>query len=175
MGEMDDADDRDIRRRLLAKRLISHRARTQTVQMFTGLSRHRLETLRQRWGVSPEDRHRGPSPTAYTEFFRTARNLQAATAAALLCNLLAAIPRRPLRDGSGPSLEAGERLCHAYEVLRTCYPLIELEFEHLLLLVNGLADGTCLRLGRCSHCGAAILLDILSARSQVCVPDCTSS
>lgn len=174
MGEMADADDRDVRRRLLAKRLVSHRARTQTVQMFTGLSRHRLETLRQRWAISQEDRHRGPSPTSFGEFFRSARNLQMATAAAVICKLLCAIPTRPLREGTGPSLEAGERLCNAYEALQACYPQSEFEFEHLFLLVTGLSDGTCLRLGQCKGCGAAILIDALSVRDLVCETGCAA-
>ena len=172
MGELDDPDDRDIRRRLLARRLVSHRARTQTIQTFTGISRHRLETLRQRWGVTTEDRHRGPSPTSFTEFFRTARNLQAATTAAVLCKLVAAIPTQPLRGSRIPSLELGERLCYAYEALQACYPKTELEFEQLLLLVTGLAEGSCLRLGQCGRCGAAILIDILSVRDFVCVSGC---
>lgn len=174
MGELDDPDDRDIRRRLLARRLVSHRARTQTVQTFTGISRHRLETLRQRWGVTTDDRQRGPSPTSLSEFFRTARNLQAATAAAVLCKLVAAIPTQSLRGRYIQSLEMGERLCYAYEALQACYPKTDMEFEQLLLLVTGLADGDCLRLSQCSRCGAAILVDTLSVRDSVCVSGCSS-
>lgn len=171
--DREDPDDRDVRRRLLARRLVSHRARTQTVQSFTGLSRHRLETLRQRWGVGTEDRHRGPSPTSFTEFFRNARNLQTATAAALLCRLVEAIPPRTLRGGSS-AIETGERLCYAFEALKALYPKAELEFEQLLLLASGLAEGTCLRIGQCRQCGAALLIDTLSVRDALCLSGCSS-
>ena len=46
METSDDPDDRDLRRRQLAKRLVSHHARTQTIYSFTGYTRHRLATLR---------------------------------------------------------------------------------------------------------------------------------
>jgi len=172
MGDVDDPDDRNLRRRLLARRLVSHRARTQTVQLFTGLSRHQLETLRQRWGVTAEERHRGPSPTSFTEFFRTSRNVQAASAAAVLCRLVDAIPSQASGQDISLSLEMGERLCFAYEALQACYPQADLEFEHLLLLATGLAEGTCLRLGECRGCGASILVDTLSVRDSVCLAGC---
>lgn len=164
MDASEDADERELRRRQLAKRLVSHRARTQTVYEFTGLSRHRLETLRRRWGVSAEDRHRGPSPTSFAEFFRSTRSLQAATAAALLCQLLG-IPCRSNPDARrrGGSLDTGERLCYVYEALQACFPQMEFEFEHLVLLVRGLAGGMTLQLGACSRCGAAMLVDMLAA------------
>jgi len=108
------------------------------------------------------------------EFFRTSRSLQAATAAAVLCKLVAATPPKPLRGASSPSLELGERLCYAYEALQACYPKAELEFEQLLLLVTGLAEGSCLRLGQCTRCGAAILIDTLSVRDFVCVSGCSN-
>jgi len=171
----DDPDERDLRRRLLAKRMVSHRARTQTIWQFTGISRHRLETLRMRWGVSSLDRRRGPSPTSINEFFRNARCHQLATTAALFCQLLDVLPK----DGAGSrgrliSLEAGELLCSAYEALHTCFPEAHIEFEQLVLLARALAEGSVLQLGLCQQCGAAILVDRLAALRAVCRPDCVN-
>lgn len=174
MESTDDPDERDMRRRQLAKRLVSHRARTQTIYEFTGYTRHRLETLRRRWGVSADDRHRGPSPTSQTEFFRTSRALQEATAAALLCELLGAL-RSGHRGAPGTrKLELGEHLCYVFEALRASFPHLEIEFEHLVLLVRGLSEGSCLSMERCTMCGAAILVDRLAARPMTCRPVCHS-
>ena len=133
----DDPDDRDLRRRLLARRLISHQARTQTVTYFTDCSRNQLETLRRRWGVATNERHRGPSPTSFAEFFRNARTLQAATAAAILFNLLDTRRRPGLPPSPGTTkLATGEQICYVYEALQACFPHVELEFEHMVLLAN---------------------------------------
>jgi hypothetical protein len=173
MDDMDDPDERDLRRRLLARRLVSHRARTQTIHDFTGYSRHRLNALRQRWGAFSEDRHRGPAPSSLAEFFRTTKAIQAATAAALLCSLLGVTSsmstnarRRAL------NIALGEQLCDVYEALQTSFPHLEIEFEHLMLLAYALADGVTLQLGHCKHCGAAILIDVLAAKASVCKPAC---
>jgi hypothetical protein len=168
----EDPDERDMRRRQLAKRMVSHRARTQTIFEFTGYTRHRLETLRRRWGVSAEDRHRGPSPSSQAEFFRTTRTLQEATTAAVLCDLLGVL--RPSRNG-GPAirtLEFGEQLCDTFEALRASFPHLDIEFEHLVLLARGLSEGSCLGIERCTQCGVAILMDKLAARPAVCRPTC---
>jgi hypothetical protein len=164
LSTTDDPDERDVRRRQLAKRLVFHQARTQTITEYTGLSRDRLETLRQRWGVAATERHRGPSPTSLVEFFRNSRNLQAATAAAVLFNLLGTL-RKPCTHSSQGStaLERGEQLCYAYEALQACFPHVEIEFEHLLLLATGLSGGKELQLTHCTQCGAAILVDNLAS------------
>ncbi len=165
----DDPDDRDLRRRQLAKRLISHQARTQTVTEFTGFSRNHLETLRRRWGVATRERHRGPSPTSFAEFFRNARTQQAATAAAVLFNLLDAGrgPSSGVSPGSA-KLVSGEQLCYVYEALQACFPHLELEFEHMVLLANGLSRAEVLRLGHCAQCGSALLVDNYAARQPPC-------
>jgi hypothetical protein len=165
----DDPDDRDLRRRQLAKRLISHQARTQTIIEFTGFSRNHLETLRRRWAVNTKERHRGPSPTSLTEFFRNARTLQTATAAAVLFHLLDTRRHPDSVLPPGPKkLEAGERLCYVYEALQACFPLVDLEFEHMVLLAVGLSSGETLRLGHCGQCGSAMLIDNFALRQAAC-------
>jgi hypothetical protein len=173
LDDRDDPDERDMRRRHLAKRLVSHRARTQTIYEFTGFTRHRLENLRRRWGVLAEERHRGPSPSSFAEFFRTSKSLQAATAAAVLCDLLGVL--RHLNAGAKRgvmTLELGEQLCYAYEALQAAFPHLNIEFEHLVLLACGLAEGTMLQLGHCTACGAALLIDKLEVRPAICRPSC---
>ena len=83
-----------------------------------------------------------------------------------------AIPSQASGQGNSLSLEMGEKLCFAFEALQACYPQTDLEFEHLLLLVTGLAEGSCLRLGECRGCGASILVDTLSVRDSVCLAGC---
>jgi hypothetical protein len=170
---LEDADERDMRRRQLAKRLVFHQARTQTISHYTGLSRDRLDTLRQRWGVAAGERLRGPSPTSLVEFFRTSRNLQAATAAAVLFNLLGTLRKPGTHSSQGSTaLEQGEQLCYAYEALQACLPHVEIEFEHLLLLATGLSDGDELQLTHCTGCGVAILVDKLASSQTSCRHSC---
>jgi hypothetical protein len=170
METSDDPDDRDLRRRQLAKRLVSHHARTQTIFEFTGYTRHRLATLRKRWQVPPEERHRGPSPTSFSVFFRSPRARNVATAAAVVCKLLGAtrpdqsagISRRTL------DLDFGEQLCEVHEALQACFPDVDLEFEQVMLLATGLSRHEFIDLTICVKCGIAILSDQLSLRRRTC-------
>ena len=170
MDISEDPDDRDLRRRQLAKRLVSHHARTQTVYEFTGYTRHRLATLRKRWGVSPEERHRGPSPTSFTVFFRTPRAREIATAAAVICKLLGAI--RSSLDARSLSrtldLDFGEKICEVHEALQTCFPDLKMDFEQVMLLAIGLSTQESIALTTCVRCGIAVLADQLSIRRRVC-------
>ena len=170
MDTSEDPDERDLRRRQLAKRLVSHHARTQTISKFTGYSRHRLATLRKRWRVSQEERHRGPSPTSYSVFFRTPRARSVATAAAVICKLLGAT-RSPLNANNSRrilDLDFGERICEVHEALRTCFPDVELEFEQVMLLAIGLSRQESIDLTCCVRCGIAVLADQLALRRRTC-------
>jgi hypothetical protein len=165
----EDPDERDLRRRQLAKRLVSHHARTQTIYAFTGYSRHRLATLRKRWLVSPEDRHRGPSPTSFSVFFRSPRARNVATAAAVICRILGAT--RPPRDAKHRGvldLDFGERICEVHEALQACFPDVALEFEQVMLLAIGLSRHESIALTSCVRCGIAVLADQLSLRRRTC-------
>lgn len=170
METSDDPDDRDLRRRQLAKRLVSHHARTQTIYQFTGYTRYRLATLRKRWRVSPTERHRGPCPTSLSVFFRSPRARSVATAAAVICKLLGAA--RPNVDARisrhALDLGFGEQLCEVHEALQACFPDVELEFEHVMLLAIGLSKHELIDLTTCVRCGIAILSDQLSLRRRTC-------
>lgn len=170
MDTSEDPDERDLRRRQLAKRLVSHHARTQTIYEFTGYSRHRLATLRKRWRVSQEERHRGPSPTSYSVFFRSPRARNVATAAAVICKLLGATrPTLVVKNSRRIlDLDFGERICEVHEALRTCFPDIELEFEQVMLLAIGLSRQESIDLICCVRCGIAVLSDQLALRRRTC-------
>lgn len=170
MDPSEDPDERDLRRRQLAKRLVSHHARTQTIYEFTGYSRHRLATLRRRWRVSKEERHRGPSPTSFSVFFHSPRARSVATAAAVICRLLGAT-RRSLDENMSRrilDLDFGEQICEVHEALQACFPDVELEFEHVMLLAIGLSQPESIDLTSCVRCGIAVLADQLSAQRRTC-------
>ncbi len=166
-----DPDDRDMRRRHLAKRLVSHQARTQTIYGFTGFTRTRLATMRKRWGVKENARQRGPSPTSAKILFRSMNVRSEAAAAAVALRVFAdahGIEMRVLAECAG--FESGERLCDIFESLQACFPGGELEFEQFLLLAKGLAAGNEIQVGSCTACGATILLDLLGTRRILCSP-----
>src|SRR5688500_8022123 len=104
--------DRDLRRRQLAQRLVVHQARTQTIFLLTGLSRHQLATLRQRWRVTQEMRHRGPPPTSFAVFRSTLRARAEAAALAVFWRVLANVGVASGRTaGTTPAIDLGESLC----------------------------------------------------------------
>jgi len=170
MDTTEDPDERDLRRRQLAKRLVSHHARTQTIYAFTGYSRHRLARLRSRWRVSSEERHRGPSPTSFSVFFESPRARNVATAAAVICKLLGAtrsdLDKRISRKNV--DLDFGERICEVHEALQACFPEVKLEFERVMLLAIGLSQHESIALTTCVRCGIAVLADQLSLRRRTC-------
>jgi hypothetical protein len=167
---MEDPGERDLRRLQLAKRLVSHEARTRTIYRFTGYSRHRLATLRRRWGVSKDSRHRGPAPTSFSVFFRSPRMRSEGAVAAAICQMFGAVVTRQYdrfpRDFT--DLESGERLCEVYEAFHACFPGSGLDFDQLMLLAMGLSKKQVVGIGTCASCNCAILIDLLSKFQRTC-------
>lgn len=161
--------DRELRRRQLAQRLVVHHARTQTIFLLTGLSRHQLATMRQRWRVTNEMRHRGPPPTSFAVFRSTLRAREEAAALAVLWRALASVGTSNGRAHKTMStIEFGERLCEVFESYVACFPRAELELEHLVLLARGLEQADVVALSNCSNCEAVILVDLLGTRRRLC-------
>jgi hypothetical protein len=94
---------------------------------------------------------------------------EASAIAGLAC-VLGVIPSRPIPNARKalPSVELGERLCHAYEIFRRVVPESHFTIDQFILLALSLAQGDELEVGHCSHCRAALLLDPLSASSREC-------
>src|SRR5258708_4625850 len=79
-----------FRRYQLALRMMSHGARSQTVCEWSGLTRDQLVTQRRRWGFDPDERRRGPAPSAFHIFFKSKRHRSEATVFASICRILGA-------------------------------------------------------------------------------------
>jgi hypothetical protein len=161
--------DRDLRRRQLAQRLVVHQARTRTIFLLTGLSRHQMATLRRRWRVTEDMRHRGPPPRSFAVFWSSMRMRAEGAALAVLW--------RAFYNMSGTfgetinqaaAVEFGERICDVFETFIACFPSAELELEHLVLLARALEQGDVIALSRCTSCEAAILIDLLGKRRPLC-------
>jgi hypothetical protein len=159
-----------FRRRQLGLQLLAHGARSQTVQSWSGLTRDQLVTLRRRWGSDTQDRRRGPSPSSFEVFFKSSRARHRAALLGSLIRVVGAIPaqRGPRAARELPSLEAGERLCEAYELYRTWDPRSDIDFEQTVLLAIGLTAETTVRLDNCPHCQAAVLVDKLGLSLAAC-------
>ena len=95
---------------------------------------------------------RGPAPTSYQPFFRSA--IRARHAA-----LFAGIQRMVGFKSSVPSLEGGEKLCEAYEIFREWEPQAQLGFDYGVLLATGVLKAEEVDLVRCQSCGSALLID----------------
>jgi Flagellar transcriptional activator (FlhC) len=167
---MEDRIGRELRRNQLATRMVSHKARTQTICDYTGLARERIKTLRGDLHVSSDQRHRGPSPSSVSVFFRSARIRCEASALAVMCRVLGAVGPEPIVDAARryPNLERGERLCDVYEAFRTLFPASGVSFEQIVLLAINMAQGDVLQLQYCQGCDVAILADRLAAAQRLC-------
>jgi hypothetical protein len=166
----DDQIGRYFRRRQLGLRLLSHGARPQTVQEWSGLTRDQLVTLRRRWAITAEDGRRGPSPSSFEVFFGSARVSNHAALFASLCQIVGAIPaHRGKYAAKGlQSLENGERLCEAFELLKEWVPNTKIEFEQAVLLAVGVVEASAIQLSRCANCGGATLIDRMGSSRTLC-------
>lgn len=167
---MEDRIGRELRRHQLALRMISHRARRQTICNFTGLARERIKTLRLEWNVRSKDRHRGPSPTSLSAFFRTERQRSEASVIAALCKVYGVVPNEKIAKAGRyfPNLDRGERLCEVYEAFHTYVPESDVHFEQVVLLAIALAEPHALEIGRCASCPGVIVIDLLSVKHREC-------
>src|SRR6185312_15261359 len=155
----------------LAHRLIRLEVRTHNIMDWTGLSEERVRNLHRSYpNRIPTIRHRGPTPTRVLPFLRaTPLHSEASAALALAC-LLGAIPVRPLPNARRdlPSVDAGERLCHGFELYKQIIPGATLSVDQFILLAITLAQGDDLELVYCVSCHAALLADPLSIAPRIC-------
>jgi hypothetical protein len=166
----DDRIGRYFRRYQLGFRMVAHGARAQTACEWSGLTRDQLVTLRRRWGFDPDERRRGPAPSAFRVFFRSQRHRREAALFASLCRTLGLIGTRHGAEAGKrlPSIENGELLCEAIEAFREWQPDSQLDFEHAVLLVNGIVQGKDVTLGHCSDCRGALLIDRMGTQQDNC-------
>ena len=157
----DERFDRHYRRIRLGLRLMSHGARAQTASEWSGLTLDQLVALRKRWMPGAEDGFRGPSPSSFQPFFRSA--LKATHAA-----IFVGIHRMVGLDMRKPSLEGGEKLCEAYEIYREWEPDAPLEFDYGVLLATGAMEGKYISLSTCERCRCALLIDKLNVSQLRC-------
>lgn len=165
-----DSFSRDLKRIEVARRMVSHHVRTQTIVDYTSLTRNRLATLRRRWCVSEGTRRRGPPPRSVELFLRTARARSEGAAIVSICIAFGALPRYlHCQAGVQPRLDIADRLCEAFEAFRTCIPHSTFDFEELLLLARELEAGVLLEISNCRVCKCMILSLKLELPIHVCV------
>jgi len=161
--------DRHYRRIQLGLRLLSHGARAQTASEWSELTPDRLVTLKRRWLPEAGEGFRGPAPTSYQPFFRSALRNENATIFACICRKMF---HDAVSDGSRmklrPSLENAERLCEAYELFRQWMADADMEFDQAVLLARGLAERKDIELTHCPNCERPMLIDTLARRQEVC-------
>jgi hypothetical protein len=162
---------REFRRYQLALRLMAHQVRTQTISAMTSLTKDQLATLRRRWRVAEQTRHRGPSPSSLERFTHSPRARSEGAALVAFCRIHGAL-LPPIPSGNATlsflTLEFGERLSLTYEAYRACFPRCELEIEELLCLTIGLAENKVIGLSLCSSCGGTVLIDRLAPHRHSC-------
>jgi hypothetical protein len=160
----DDSVIRELRCFELARRLIFHEVRTQTISKLTGLSRNRLETLRHRLMVSEDARRRGPPPRSLDVFLRTSRGRTEAAALAALFPLF----KSPTSMKTSTYLDDGEQACEIYDAYLAYYPRSNVRFEELMLLKRSLAKGDLVELGFCRVCKGLIIHNRIERCRRTC-------
>jgi hypothetical protein len=153
--------DRYYRKIRLGLRLMSHGARAQTASDWSGLTLDQFVTLRKRWIPGTENGFRGPAPTSFEPFFRSALKASHATIFAGIHHMIGI-------NASKPSLEGGEKLCEAYEIYSEREPDAHLEFDYAVLFATGVKKGEEIELSTCVNCGCALLLDKLKIPQLRC-------
>lgn len=157
----DDQIGRYFRRIQLGLRLLAHGARAQTTCQWSGLTPDQLVTLRRRWMFDADGRLRGPSPSSFDVFFRSARASSQAALFVCICRLVGAA-------NPNPSLENGEKLCDAFEIFREWEPEAAFEFEQAVLLMTGSVQADKIALAQCSVCDVALLVDKFGSARETC-------
>lgn len=166
---MDGRMERELRRRQLAVRLISHQARTQIIEELTGLTRHQLETFRRRAGVATNSRFRGPAPTSFEVFFSSTRMRSESAVLAFLYLALGASKFGKRNGSSESAIHRGERLCEVYELWQHLFPNSPMEFDQLILLGEGVSRGDQISFAYCEKCRAILLVDLLGGHRRLCI------
>ena len=164
--------ERHFRRIQLGLRLLAHGARAHTASEWSGLTPDRLVTLKRRWLPKARNGFRGPAPTSFQVFWKSAGRSHEATIFASIHHSLSQLifgteKPAPLR----PCLENGEALCEAFEIFREWEPSSSITFDQAALLAKGIARCEDVSLGCCSACGRAVVLDLCAKRRDQC-PSC---
>src|SRR5450756_1043738 len=135
--------ERDIRKHNLAKWMIAHGARTNTLTRWTGLSRYRVQALfRDYHSVPGDNRRRGISPFQ-SSYFGRSRGLELESLAfAFIAFEMQVIPEAVLADArrSLPDVARGERMMMAFELYLALVPNAQISLERAILFVTELAE-----------------------------------
>jgi hypothetical protein len=179
MRVSNDRYSRDLRSIELARRMLVHEARTQTICAWTGLTSDRVRNLARSHGsgetLREAQRHRGPSPSRLSTLLSTVRMRNEAAAVAGLCRVLQVLPEEaaPNARVALPSLTRGERLLGAFELFRGVVPQARLTLEQLVLLILTVAEGDSWGIDHCTRCHATILIDRLGVAPRRLCTHCT--
>jgi hypothetical protein len=160
----DDPVIRELRCFELARRLLFHEVRTETISKLTGLSHNRLATLRRRLMVLDDTRRRGPPPRSLDVFLRTSRGRTEGAALASLFPLF----KKAASIKPFTSLDDGEQACEIYDAFLAYYPQSRVQFEELLLLKRSLAKGDHVALALCSTCKGLIIKNRCDLSRRTC-------
>jgi hypothetical protein len=164
---------RDLLRYRLALRLVQFEARTRTIERWTGLSMHRVRTLRAYAADMPEVSNsplRGVSPYQPGFFFRSAHVKSEAAVLAGFLHVCNVVPTERIANAEEvlPNLTRGVRLCRAYQHFRACLPATQISIEHAILLLIELTRGVEVTLSACNNCDALIVIDRLAVAEALC-------
>jgi len=116
-------------------------------------------------------RHRGPSPTRLQAFLRSPMLRTEASAIGGLAYVVGVVPPHLARSArrEPPALEAGERLCQAFELYRQIVPQSRFTMDQFFALVEALSEGEELHIAHCRTCHGALLTDRAATRRMLCL------
>lgn len=169
MRIVDSRYEGELRNFTLALRMVQLKARTSTVEAFTGLTADRIRKLRHRYDGGARSR-RGKPPQQISHFIHTAREQrEASLLAALLnsCGLLAG-QRSPQAAAALTTVNNGFLLCDAYGYYLGGIEHPSLDFEYTVCLARCLLEGERLRFVRCVGCGIGMVSEPFPQRHRWC-------
>lgn len=175
MRYTDERYRRDLRRLLLARRMVHHEARTSTLIEWTGLSTARIRKLyRHEFAVEPDtglQRRRGPPPYQVMKFCNSPGARSESGAAVSACKLHGVFPADTgaiaLRHLA--TLERGERICNAYESYLAHVLEPRFTLDQFIFLVKSLVSAEEIEVSECYTCQSTLVTEKYALVQFQCV------
>lgn len=175
MRYTDERYRRDLRRLVLARRMVHHEARTSTLIEWTGLSTARIRKLyRHEFAAEPDtglQRRRGPPPYQVMKFCNSPGARSESGAAVSACRLHGAFPADTgaiaLRHLA--TLERGERICNAYESYLAHVLEPRFTLDQFIFLVKSLVSAEEIEVSECYTCQSTLVTEKYALVQFQCV------
>lgn len=175
MRYTDERYRRDLRRLVLARRMVHYEARTSTLAEWTSLTITRIRKLYRHEFAQEVDvsmhRRRGPPPYQVMKFCNSPSARSESGAAVAACRLHGVFPAEtgPVALRHLVTLERGERICNAYESYLAHVREARFTLDQFIFLVKSLVGGDHIEVRECYSCQSTLVTERYALMQFQCV------